>query len=131
MTNHHRFRRLPLHDQDYAAIQSVRWRRWDAEIVCAVAEGWQAGLSTTTLALCLNCQAGSLRCLVGKLRQIGVRLRPAKAQFHTPRRRSPQADRIARAQLRRIAAQAQISGPRAVKALAPMLKGLDPCGATT
>ena len=131
MTNNHRFRRLPLHDQDYTAIQSVHWRRWDAESVCAIAEGWQAGLSTTTLARCLNCQAGSLRFLIGKLRQIGVKLRPAKAQSHARSRRSAEADRIARVQLRRIAAQAQISGPRAVKALAPMLKGLDPCGATT
>lgn len=105
--------RNALTDADLDAINRTNWRVFPRETVIAIAEAWNAGMDTAPMAADLNCKPGSLRVLIGKLVQIGVKMRSgarptggeqAVAAF---RQRSPLAEQMAEeqmARLRRLAA---------------------------
>ncbi len=72
--------RTPLRPEDYAAIDGVHWRAVAKKVAIAVAEGWNAGLDTKSMADAMGVTPGTYRVLLGKLTQIGVQLRPARAK---------------------------------------------------
>jgi hypothetical protein len=69
--------RVPLREQDYAAIAVINWQVLPERQVVAVAEAWQASMDTDVLARDLGIGPGKLRTMIGRLRQAGVELRPA------------------------------------------------------
>jgi hypothetical protein len=102
----------PLMADDLVAIDATRWRVFPRATVVAIAEAWNAGLNTATMAADLECRPGSIRVLIGKLTQVGVALRTAVdpstvATREIARKRSPAAEAMAQeqfARLRRVAA---------------------------
>lgn len=77
--------RQALSEADEAALMSKHWRKRPVEIVRAVAEAWNAGMTTAEMAADLGCNAGALRITIGVLVQAGVQMRRA----HVPRTPPP------------------------------------------
>lgn len=81
--------REPLDDASRAAIARGRWVRFPEATVVAVAEAWNAGMTTAHMADDLRCSPASLRILIGRLTQIGVKLRKASQSGSVARSRRP------------------------------------------
>lgn len=73
-----RWPRQALSEADEAALASKHWRKRPVEIVRAVAEAWNAGMTTAEMAADLGCKPGALRITIGVLVQAGVSMRRAK-----------------------------------------------------
>lgn len=69
--------RSPLSADDLLRLDAVKWWRVTRELAQAVAEGWNAGLTTKEMAMATGYSPGSFRILLGRLTQIGVSLRGA------------------------------------------------------
>lgn len=71
------WRRSPLLESDLIAIDTVTWRAFPRATVIAVAEAWNAGVTTAEMAADLGCSPASLRMMIGRLKQCGVTMRQA------------------------------------------------------
>ena len=69
--------RIPLDDDSRRAIEAAHWKRFSATSIVAVAEAWNAGVTTAQMAPDMRCSPASLRILIGRLTQLGVKLRKA------------------------------------------------------
>jgi len=101
------WKRAPLDADGVRALDSVTWRALPRDTVLAVAEGWNAGMTTADMAADLGCRPASLRIMIGRLIQCGVPMRRAvtpglPAALTPPPARSPLADRIGAEQMARL-----------------------------
>lgn len=89
------WKRGEIPDAEAALILASNWRMVTADEALAVAQGWNANLTTKEMAAVSGRSAPSYRMLLGRLKQIGVTLRPAVSnQERDARRAALQARRI-------------------------------------
>lgn len=93
-----------LSAQDVAIIEAGKWHCFGTSTVVAIARAWQAGMTTAQMAADLGCGPGTLRLLLGRLKQIGVDLRSADRMRPASlgRSRSPLAQKLADEQMARL-----------------------------
>jgi hypothetical protein len=109
-----------LSESDLAAIDKAKWTVFPRDTVARITMAWNAGMKTADMARDLECRPGSLRVLIGKLTQIGVKVRranePAAARVAQIKARSPLAEQMGAQQMKRLRRLAEFD-PAARRAL--------------